>query len=325
MTYQTVDFRFSLLIFFSSITLSIYGQVRNNPFEIKPRLNAVTQKTIPTIINSIKEDSAASIGRVDTIGVDIKSTSIRVDKIANPFDIDHVPLRKSSGKTADQVNKSVDQTKTSNTFLFWFLLLSCAILAIVLNIKAKAIPMIYKSLLNENMLKLFYREERPKSPLYFILLYLIFVINISVFAYLTLTYFGSQKGIVFFLSILALVTILYIVRHMGLKILGGLFSLEKNTDLFSFTIMIFNLFSGIIILPINFFLAFGPDSIKLVSIGLVAFCLGLLFFLRSIRGLFIASEYFGSRIFQIFVYLCAFEIAPVLILVKTILKYGFIH
>ena len=112
----------------------------------------------------------------------------------------------------------------------------------------------------------------------------------------------------------------YVLRHLGLKALGIVFSLTKNTELYSFTVMIFNHFTGIILIPINLFLAFGPNGIQESILWIAGIFIGILLMLRTFRGIFIVSDYFTDRIFQIFVYLCAFEIAPVMILIKTIMN-----
>ena len=84
--------------------------------------------------------------------------------------------------------------------------------------------------------------------------------------------------------------------------------------------MVFNIFLGICLIPLNFILAFGPSDFHGIMIGF-SLTLGLIIvLLRTFRGVFIVSEYLVDRIFQIFIYLCAFEIAPMLILIKSVMN-----
>jgi len=299
------------------------AQSRNNPFEIKPRLQKLP------LTDTIEVQIKKTIELLDTLSTASskknqqgKKPSTRSEE-DNPFEIDHVPLRKSLLSTkAENSNDSLGVKRSSNNFLFWFLLLACSILAIVLNIKSKSPGLIYKSMLNENMLKLLFREESTKFSTYLLLLYCIFSINLSVFLYLVYSYYNEPLGIYVFLAILAGVCILYTIRHLSLNVLGNLFSLNKYTDLYSFAIMIFNHFTGLILIPLNFLIAFGPSYIQ-GSILIISFIiLSFLVMLRTIRGIFIVSEHLVGRIFQIFIYLCAFEIAPVLILIKTVMNLG---
>jgi hypothetical protein len=141
-----------------------------------------------------------------------------------------------------------------------------------------------------------------------------------VFAYLLFTQYGGPKGIFIYLYILVGTIGLYIIRHFSLMVFGIIFSLSKNTQLYSFAIMIFNHFAGIILIPLNFLLAFGPHEIKEIILWISIAILVILLFLRTIRGIFIVSEHLTDRFFQIIVYLCAFEIAPMLIFIKTLMN-----
>lgn len=313
-------------IFLVIISL-LSAQTRSNPFEIKPRLqNLPLTDTIKSPIKSPADQndtltSASPTSEQLNSKPGIKTSASPTEE--NPFEIDHVPLRKTAiTAKGDDSTDLTNIPRTSNGFLFWFLLLGCSILAIVLNLKSKSTGLIYRSMLNENMLKLFYREESTKFSSYLFLLYCVFCINLAVFLYLASSYYDGPDGVYVFLAILAGVIVLYIIRHLSLNLLGTVFGLNKYTDLYSFAIMIFNLFTGLILIPLNFLFAFGPDYLQEIVLIISFIILGVLVLLRTIRGIFIVSEHLIGRIFQIFIYLCAFEIAPVLILIKTVMNLG---
>lgn len=170
------------------------------------------------------------------------------------------------------------------------------------------------------MLKLFQREESMKFSPYLFLLYLIYCINLAAFVYLTSDFFGGPRGILIFIYALIGIIGIYLVRHVSLNLLGDIFSLTKNTQLYGFSIMIFNQFAGLVLIPLNFLLAFGPSGIKEIILWSTIIILCILLLLRTVRGIFIVSEYLTDRFFQIFIYLCAFEIAPMMVFVKTIMN-----
>lgn len=319
--YKRIFLSASMWLFLSlGITIA---QSKANPFEIKQRLSSIPETEIEESpiqkVDTLNKNLATS----DTINsinrqADIKSLS---DEEKNPFEVDHLPLRKNDMSMRTQKLKGqLEATQVSNAFLFWFLLLASALLAIILNTRAKSIGLISKSILNENILKLFYREESTRVSLYLLVLYFIFAINLAVLIYLVSENYSAPKGVLVFLGILTGVIIVYVIRHVFLGMLGNLFSISKSTQLYSFAIMIFNIFLGICLIPLNFILAFGPENFQGVmlwfSLGLVI----IMVLLRTFRGVFIVSEYLFDRIFQIFIYLCAFEIAPMLILVKSVMK-----
>jgi hypothetical protein len=103
---------------------------------------------------------------------------------------------------------------------------------------------------------------------------------------------------------------------MIIKFLGSTFEIAEKTAHYNFTILLFNILAGIALIPINLLLAFGSASLAtpVIIIGLII--LGLLYLLRQFRGLMIVSDSLGGNGFQFFMYLCAIEILPVLVLFK---------
>ena len=300
-----------------------FSQSKTNPFEIKPRIKDVN--TMDTLLSqgltaqdSPIQDTTFAIKDNVQSGIAISGNKQKV----NPFEVDHVPISRSvATKKAEDMKNISDRTKGSTGFLFFFLLLACALLAIVLNTGSKTINLISKSLINENILKLFHREESVKPSSNLFLLYSIFAINLSAFIYLLSITYDGPSGIVSYLILIGIIGGIYLMRHFSLSLLGKIFPISKNTDLYSFTVMVCNLFMGLALIPINFFLAYGPQSFKEYLIVFSIILIGSILLLRLIRGFFIVSEYLGDRLFQIIIYLCAFEIAPVLILIRSVTGY----
>jgi hypothetical protein len=305
------------------LVCTLFAQNKVNPFEIKPRLNSLPKAELPlpktdTLSNSVMSDT----NHLPTNTLPHQAETDPTGKFKNPFEVDHLPERKKPAvNQTNDIKSLAEKTKESPRFLFLFLIIGCAILAIVLNINRKSIILIYKSLYNENILKLFYREESIKPSSFTILMYLIFFINLAAFIYLYILPHNGPTGILTYSAIMGIIILIYIIRHSSLAVLGRIFSIVKSTDLYSFTIMIFNHFIGLVLLPINFLLAFGPANFKPAIMTFTIVFLSGIYILRLIRGIFIVSNYFSDRLFQIIVYLCAFEIAPTLILVKTIMKW----
>lgn len=305
---------FVIVLLFS---VNLTGQNKANPFEIVPRLGTIDDSTIPDVsdVKAVVSDTAIT---TDTV---IITDKLNNELLLNPFDVDHVPVRRSAiVERAAKLQTQTGNTQGSDTFLIWFLLSSCIILAILINLRVKLLEFVYKSIFNENILKLFQREEQRGSNVYMLLLYIVFLINIAVLAYLIYTRFGGQQGIVSLLIILWIFSSVYLVKHTGLNTFGKIFLIEKSTGLYSFTCMIFNHAAGMILIPFNFMIAFAPKDMAEIVLWIAVGIIVILLILRTLRGIIIVFEFINDRIFQIFVYLCAFEIAPVMILVKTIMK-----
>jgi hypothetical protein len=101
-----------------------------------------------------------------------------------------------------------------------------------------------------------------------------------------------------------------------MRVLGSTFHIETETTHYNFNILLYNILAGIALIPVNLFVAFGPETLRLPVIYAGLGLLGILYLLRQLRGINMASHLIAGHVFQFFVYLCAVEILPVLVLFK---------
>jgi hypothetical protein len=101
-----------------------------------------------------------------------------------------------------------------------------------------------------------------------------------------------------------------------IRYLRWLFNNQKEMTLFGFDISIFNTMVGLILLPINVLLLFGPESFNkpLIIIGIITFIAA--YGLRQLRWIMTARRLIAHSLFLFFVYLCAVEILPLWALSK---------
>ena len=263
----------------------------------------------------------------DEVDIDADDMDYMLD---NPFEVSHVPYRRSelkeqakSANTTSQSKKSyrrsiVHLKYSSNTFIFWLVLFTLLLLAIVINVQRNVISKIVKSITNENVLKLLKREENNGLSGHYIMLYMIFFINLTCFIYLMAKYYKGFDGFNNWLVIYGAVTVTYLLRHISMTFIGNIFNISKDSSLYSFTIMSFNIFLGLVLIPVNLVVAFSPVEISSatlqVGIGLII----ILLLIRLARGLLVGARFISENLFQFFIYLCTFEIAPILILLKIL-------
>ena len=339
---------FTLSVLFFILAFNARSQVVNNPFEIQTRLDSVynaennaessninvfdvyrpnetTLPVRPTNVDSLELEEESDL--VPAVGEDIVEEVHDAPGGENPFDVSHIPIRKSKLKTeADAFKAPAKQARdksstSSNAFLFWLNLLTALIIAIVINTNRGAIQKISNSITNENVLKLIHREAKKGVVGVYLLLYFSFFINAAIFIYLFLFHFYKIHGWMSFQwTFLALVAI-YLARHVFLRVIGQVFPFKKESQLFSFTIQTFNLFIGIILIPFNLIIAFGPENTALPLIYIALGLIGILVLLRTFRGFLIASTYIQSNLFHFLLYLCTFEILPILVLIKIVGNY----
>ncbi|MBK8701819.1 MAG: DUF4271 domain-containing protein [Saprospiraceae bacterium] len=286
------------LLFTSWVSTTLPGQNNNtNPFEVSGRIDN-TAKPITNEPAQIDTSRAAD----------------------NPFEVNHVPLRRQQLKPVQSPLQEISRVKpkVSNSFIFWIMIFSWAILAVVITNKTSLISFLVRSMFNINMMKLTKRDEAGGYNFHFALLYLGFFINMAVFVYLWQKYFGGPPGIKTWTLCFISITAIYVVRHLFMWLLGNIFPVSKESSLYSYSILVFNILLGLFIIPLNLLLAYGPETIHLPMLYFGLGIIVLFYILRSIRGLSISLFLIGQGIVPFFIYLCTAEIAPFLVLIRVV-------
>ena len=141
--------------------------------------------------------------------------------------------------------------------------------------------------------------------------YFVFVIQAGIFMYHALILFGYRGQLLDNVwTCIAFVMMVYIIRHTVIGYLRWLFNNEKEMTLFSFDISIFNIMVGLVLLPVNVLINFGPETLTkpLIIIGLIV-AVGA-YILRQLRWMLTARQLITNSLFLFFIYLCAVEILP---------------
>lgn len=116
-----------------------------------------------------------------------------------------------------------------------------------------------------------------------------------------------------------LVIAIYLGKYIILKVMGWIFNVSNATDTYIFIIFMVNKMIGIALVPVLILMAFPYGSFLPVIITLAFIMLALALIYRFIISYKpIRNEIKVSR-FHFFVYLCAFEIAPLLLIYKVLL------
>jgi hypothetical protein len=303
-----ISFTYLLLLFVSLWDLRAQSAPRTNPFEVPSRIQSST--------------SIAS--SQDSLGISQDSSTMDSLKMSgNPFEVNHVPLRKNNQNslgtnTIQQISKV--KPVVSSQFVFWIMIFSWLFLAVVISTKTNLLSYLVRSVFNNNMMKFTKRDETNNNQFLLVLLYIVFLINFSVFLYLVQKKYTSQDGIKIWVLCFLAISLIYLIRHVSMWLLGNVFPVEKESSLYNYIILVFNIIFGISIIPVNLILKYGPTNLTqpMIYLGLALFL--LYFIVRNLRGLSISIFLMGQGIVSFFIYLCVFEVAPILLIVRTILN-----
>jgi hypothetical protein len=168
------------------------------------------------------------------------------------------------------------------------------------------------------------REQLMQTPLPSLLLNGFFVVSAGLYLAFILRYFEldpvNNFWLLFFYCCVGL-SAAYLVKFIGLKISGWLFNMGEAANSYIFIVFIVNKMIGILLLPFLIILAFTTGNLYTVGITL-SWCLiaGLIVY-RFILTYSAIRNQVKVNPFHFFLYLLAFEVAPLLLVYKGLLFY----
>lgn len=114
---------------------------------------------------------------------------------------------------------------------------------------------------------------------------------------------------------------IYLIKFVGLKICGWLFNMQDAANSYIFIVFVINKMIGILFLPFLILLAFTPGDVYSISL-MLSWCLvsGILVY-RIILTFGAVRNQVKVNPFHFFLYTCAFEFAPLLLIYKGLLLF----
>lgn len=166
------------------------------------------------------------------------------------------------------------------------------------------------------------REQLMQTPLPSLGFNLFFLLTSSLYAGFILFYYGFKPVENFWLLCLYCcigLLVIYLGKFIALKIFGWMFNMRQAADSYIFIVFIINKMIGVFLLPFLVLLAFSKEPIQSVAVTLSWCGLVLLFLYRFILGFGAVRNEVRFNLFHFFLYICAFEVAPLLLIYKLLL------
>ncbi|GAO45129.1 hypothetical protein FPE01S_04_03720 [Flavihumibacter petaseus NBRC 106054] len=170
------------------------------------------------------------------------------------------------------------------------------------------------------------REQLLQTPLASLLLNLLFVATAGLYAAFILHHRMETRSGQFNFWLLygysvAAVAALYVGKFFLLKMLGWTLRMEQTTDTYIFIVFLCNKVLAIFLLPLLLVAAFASPGLVTIAMTISYVLVIGVFLYRYISSYgYINREVRTSR-FHFFLYLCAFEVAPLLLIYKVLLKF----
>lgn len=235
-------------------------------------------------------------------------------------DLDFVAWSKKFPKKANHYSVGAQRAR-GEVWIPAFVIFLLLFFAILKNTFSKELETIIQSFYSNRVLAQVSKEDTLFSSWPFVFLYILFGFTIGMFLYLCgkyyqLTYDYTGFQWFFFLSLLVLG--LFTCKIILLRLFGFLFDVQRMVREYVSILYLSYFNTAIIFLPLVLAFSLTPSRYAHIYIYLAIAILCMIFFFQFIRGgANILSNYRFPKTY-LFLYLCALEICPLLILIKVL-------
>jgi hypothetical protein len=207
----------------------------------------------------------------------------------------------------------------NNSWLIGFIMLSIIILAFIKVTYEKYFKQYIDSIFNAHLADKMFNDRNVFSRRISMFLTLIYILSIGLFVYEIINFKGIDTFVIpeifKFLLISFIIYFFYLLIQITTFIWGSIFMCKKEFILYRHNFNLFSKNTGVFLMPIVITVPFVTDSAKNLLIIFGILVIGILYLLRTFRGFQIVVSKRVSFLYLI-LYLCAFEILPLLILYK---------
>jgi hypothetical protein len=329
--------RSSLLLLFLFLTIAAFSQVVDSvpppvqdtqpPVITNPPVNnpAPQIEQSPVIDSTYIKDSMLAALWADSVTRRPKTSEIwRIDS-SRPFSQQVASRHPYLGfGSKPLVNRSDRKLHEGKELLFYALIALLLIFALLRNTFAKYFSDLFRLFFRTTLKQRQIRDQLMQTPLPSLLFNVFFVISAGLYADFLLLHFeliGKSEFWLYFIYCCLGLSAIYFVKFMGLKVLGWLFNMQEGANSYIFVVFIMNKVIGIFLLPFVIMLAFMQGPSYSVALVLSWVGVGGLLIYRFILTYAAVRNQVRFNPFHFFLYLCAFEVAPLLLIYKLFLVF----
>jgi len=180
---------------------------------------------------------------------------------------------------------------------------------------------LFRAFLNPTLSQRQLKDQLSQSPFPNMLLNIFFAIVLGLYFYLVLyrqQVFPQAEPWLLIPGLVVLVAVVYGFKYVMLRFCGWLFGNSELADAYIFILYLINKILGVLLVPFLVIIAFCSPEIARTFLYISLFFIVLLIIYRYIRSYSLVRQYLSFSKLHFFLYLCAFEVAPVLILTKVL-------
>ena len=152
---------------------------------------------------------------------------------------------------------------------------------------------------------------------------MIYSLLISLLIFQTILIYNKYQdellnSFVLFLLIFISIIILWFLKIIVIKFIAKLFKEYQISTEYRINILVFNIISGIFLLPVLILITYLKANIFLYSAFII---IGFFILFRFFRSMQIANNLRKISVLYIFLYFCSLEILPAIVIIKLVKMY----
>ena len=208
--------------------------------------------------------------------------------------------------------------------IFYAIIALLLFFALIRNGFTRYISDLFKIFLRTTVKQRQIKEQLVQSPLPSLLLNIFFLLSGGMFLALLLHHY--QLGLdfdfweLFFYCVTGLLAV-YAVKFISLKLLGWIFQVSDSIDSYIFVVFTTNKVIGMALVPFLVILGFTQGLVNSTAMTLSIMVVLGLFAYRFFLSYSTLHRQIRISIYHFFLYLCAFEIAPLLLINKLLFRF----
>jgi len=208
-------------------------------------------------------------------------------------------------------------------FLFYLLVGVVLLLAIIKQSFPKYFQNLFRILFQASFRQKQTREQLMQETLPSLLMNILFIIVGGLFIALLADNYKWLHTPFWLLAVYSttILALVYMFKYLVIQFTGWAFQVKEQASTYGFIVFLVNKVIGLALLPLLLLVAFSAGQILEISITAAACLVVLLLLFRYIVSLTIIRGTLSIHPIHFFIYLCAVELVPMLIIYKVMFSY----
>jgi hypothetical protein len=259
------------------------------------------------IMPAISDTSAAGQGR-------LKAGSLQKDSLTKAV------KKTVPQKPAVQLMPGAERNAPDRDILFYILIFLVFFLGLVKTAFPKYVDSIFTLSFQASFRQIQTKEQMSQNFFPALMLNILFVLcgGLFITQFATFNHWSQLPFWQLFVFSTGILLIIYLVKYLVIIFTGWIFNAKEAAAEYRFVVFLINKILGILVIPLLFLIAYSNAAVQNVAVTIVV-CLAIFSLaVRYVVSLARIRKSLSVTAFHFFIYLCAVEIMPLLVIYKVL-------